>query len=294
MVSPVSVVSKVALKQPLITITGLCESSTEKVAPPGCKTVITRGQFQDVINAIEPGMRLHARREFASHYAEVLVLARKAEQMGLDQGPLFEEQMRLARIDILSRALRKAVQDKTSQISDKDVEDFYRNNAARFEKADLDRIYIPKARQTQSTCKTGLAVEEKQKCPQESEQTTRKEAEALRARALAGEEFAALQAEAYLKAGDKSAAPGTSMSVRRISLPPDQVSVMDLKLGEVSPVVEDPNGYFVYRVKAKAMIPLDQVREEIKEALRTQRMQDEMRGILDSVSSTVDESYFAR
>ena len=292
--SPVSAVSKAGLKQPLITIMGLCDNPADKVATPGCKAVITRGQFQNVIDAVEPGMRLHARRDFALHYAEALVMARKAEEMGLDQGPKFEEQMKLARIQILSQALRKAVQEKTSQISNKDVEDFYRGNSARFEKADLDRIYVPRTRQTPSVCENILTDDEKQKCSQESEQTMRKEADTLRTRAIAGEEFAALQAQAYLTAGIKSAAPGTSMSVRRISLPPDQTSVMDLSLGEVSPVIEDPNGYFVYRVKSKAMVPLDQASDEIKEALRIQRMQDEMRGILSSATSTLDESYFAR
>jgi hypothetical protein len=122
----------------------------------------------------------------------------------------------------------------------------------------------------------------------------KKEADSLRARAIAGEEFATLQADAYRVAGIKSAAPSTSISVRRISLPPDQISVMDLIPGEVSPVLADPKGYFVYKVKTKAMIPLDQASDEIKEALRTQRMQDEMSSILNSATSTLDESYFVR
>jgi hypothetical protein len=291
---PVSAASKVALDQPLITIAGLCDDPRDKVAAPGCKTVITRSQFQDVVNALEPGMRAHERRDFALHYAEVLVMAGKAEQMGLDRGEMFEEQMKLARIQTLSQALRKMVREKVSQIPESEVEDFYHNNTARFEKAELDRIYIPRTRQAQADCDSNLNDEESQKCSQASEQTMKKEADMLRARAMAGEEFSVLQAHAYRVAGIKSAAPGTSISVRRISLPPGQVSVMNLMPGEVSPVLADPNGYFVYKVKAKAMVPLDQASNEIKEALRTQRMQDEMSGILNSTPATVDESYFAR
>jgi hypothetical protein len=69
---------------------------------------------------------------------------------------------------------------------------------------------------------------------------------------------------------------------------------MDLKPGEVSLVLADPSGYFIYRVKTKETLPLDQVREEIKATLRSQRMQDEMRGIPDSATPSLDEAYFAR
>jgi hypothetical protein len=290
---PVSHNSNRSPDQPLITIAGLCDNPEDKFAASDCKTVITQGQFEDVISALDPRMRVKARREFALHYAETLVIAGKAKQMGLDHGAAFDEQMKLARIQILSQALTKAVREQVAQIPDKDVEDFYHKNTARFEKAELDRIYVPRTRQTPVTCDK-LTDDERQRCSQESEQTMKKEAESLRERAIAGEEFVALQADAYRIAGIKSAAPSTNMSVRRISLPPDQVSVMDLSPGEVSPVIEDPNGYFIYRVKAKAMVSLDEASNEIREALRTQRMQDEMHSILNSATSTLDERYFVR
>ena len=122
----------------------------------------------------------------------------------------------------------------------------------------------------------------------------KEEADNLRARAVAGEEFSQLQADAYQVAGIKSAAPDTSIGIRRTSLPPNQASVMDLKPGEVSSVLEDPNGYVIYRVKTKDTLSLDQAREEIKATLRSQRMQDEMRDIQDSATPALDESYFSR
>jgi hypothetical protein len=67
---------------------------------------------------------------------------------------------------------------------------------------------------------------------------------------------------------------------------------MDLKPGEVSSVLADPNGYVIYRVKTKDTLPLDQAREEIKATLRSQRMQEEMRSIQGSATPTLDESYF--
>lgn len=287
--------SNIAADTPLIVIAGLCDnSSDDKAKASNCKTVITRAQFKKVIDAVQPGMSAHARREFALHYADALVMTKKAEQMGLDKGTNYEEQMRLARIQILSQALKKVIQEKVSQISDKDIEDYYHDNTARFEKAEVERIYVPKTQQPASATDQMLSDADRQKRLPESEQTMQREADNLRARAVAGEEFTKLQADGYKAAGIKSAAPETSMMIRRASLPPNQISVMDLKPGEVSSVLTDPNGYLIYRVKTKETLPLDQARGEIRETMRSQRMQDEMRNIQDSATPTIDESYFAR
>jgi parvulin-like peptidyl-prolyl isomerase len=47
-------------------------------------------------------------------------------------------------------------------------------------------------------------------------------------------------------------------------LPASQVSVMDLKPGEVSAVLSDPNGYYIYKLRSKDMLSLNQARDEIK------------------------------
>src|ERR1700722_14492521 len=59
---PVSHTSKHSPDQPLITIAGLCDNPEDKVADSNCKTVITQGQFEAVISALDPGMRGRARR----------------------------------------------------------------------------------------------------------------------------------------------------------------------------------------------------------------------------------------
>ena len=201
--------------------------------------------------------------------------------------------MKLARIQVLSQDLKRVIQEQASEISAKNIEDYYHDNPARFEKAEIDRIYIPRTQQPSSASEKTLSDADAQKRSQESAKTMKDEADKLRARAVAGEEFTKLQADAYQVAGLKRGAPRTSIEIRRISLPPNQVSVMDLKPGEVSSVLEDPNGYVIYRVKIKNMLPLDQAREEIKTTLRALRIQDDMRDIQDAATPILDESYFA-
>jgi hypothetical protein len=218
--------SNVAPDTPVITINGLCDDPpTDKSEASNCKTVITQSQFEKVIDAVQPNMPARARREFALRYANALVMTKKAEKMGLDKGANYEEQMKIARIQILSKELSKLIQEKVSQISDKEIEDYYYKNTARYEKAEMNRIHVPKTRQLPAASDTKLSDAERL---QESEQTMKEEADNLFARAVAGEEFTTLQADAYQVAGIKSAAPNTSIEIRRTSLPPNQASVMDL------------------------------------------------------------------
>ncbi|MGB0123858.1 MAG: peptidylprolyl isomerase [Silvibacterium sp.] len=286
--------SGAAQNKPLITIEGLCKHPTATAANSNCTTVITREEFERVVNALQPGMSKRARREFAETYADALIMTSKAEQMGLDKGPNYEEQMQLARIQVLSQDLKKAILEKASQISEADIEQYYHNNIERFEKAEVERIYIPKNMASLSVSDEDITPSGGQMQAKEAMEKMKIEADDLHARALAGDDFSTLQADAYKRAGIKSAVPATTMWLRRISLPPGQSSVMDLRSGEVSPVMVDSNGYFIYRLKSKDTLSLEQARGEIIETLRSQRIQSETHNVLSTATTTVDESYFTK
>lgn len=278
---------------PVITINGLCENPpADQSKATDCKTVITRAEFEKLIEVIQPSMPARMRKQFATNYARALVMSQKAEQMGLDKAPGFEEHMRLARIQVLSQAFNKAVQDKAAQISDKEIEDYYHNNTAKFEQADLDRIYIPKAQQSPASEAKASAADQ-QKRTTDSEAAMKAEADKLHTRAVAGEDFTKLEAEAYQVAGIKAAAPNATMAkVRRTALPADQASIMELKAGDVSAVIADQNGYYIYKMKSKEVLPLDQAREEIKGTLRSERIQEEMKAVQEGATPNFNESYF--
>lgn len=292
--APAQPAAEVPPDTPVITINGLCENPpSDKAAAADCKTVITRAEFEKLLDAIQPNMPARVRRQFATNYARALVMSQKAQQMGLDKGPDFEERMQLAKIQVLSQAFNKAVQDKAAQISDKEIEDYYNGNKAKFEQADLDRIYIPKTQQpVASPAKAGAAAPAKP--PANSEVTMKAEADKLHTRAAAGEDFAKLQADAYQVAGIKATAPNAGMTkVRRTTLPPNQVAVMDSKPGDVSDVIADQNGYYIYKMKSKDVLPLDQVREEIKGTLRSERIQAEMKAVQENSNPVLNDNYFA-
>ena len=118
-------------------------------------------------------------------------------------------------------------------------------------------------------------------------------ADKLRARAAAGEDFAKLQKEAYEAAGMKIEAPTVSLpTVRRSGLPPAQAAVFELKAGEVSPVINDSGGHYVFKVVSKTAIPLDQATNEIKGKLQNERMRKLMEDLNNSFHVETNEAYF--
>jgi hypothetical protein len=277
---------------PVITISGLCAGKTAiKVQDSDCKTVITRAQFERIIDT-GPTMSARARREFAERYADALVLARKAEELGMDRGANFKEKLRLARIQILSDELKQSIQKEAAQISSKDIERYYNSNAASFEVVQMERIHVPKTQESAaSATKTVRDADDPSQLPQA--QSMKELADQLHARAVAGEDFSKLQADANRVAGIKSAANASMGRVRRISFPPNQGWVMDSRTNEVSSVIADANGYTIYKIKTKETLSLEQAREEIVGILRSRRLQEGMREIQDSATSIFDESYFS-
>jgi hypothetical protein len=279
---------------PVITISGICPNSATAKNPADCKTVITREQFEKMVDAVQPGMPARMRRQFATRYANALVMSEKGEQMGLDKGPDYDEHMKLARMQVLSQELNKTLQEKAGEISDKDLEDYYHANISKFETADLERVYIPKTQQApEGKADEKLSDADEKKRTEAGEAAMKAEADKLHTQAAAGTAFSKLQEQAFQTAGIKSGAPSTDMQkMRRSMLPADQATVLDLKTGEISSVITDQNGYFIYRLKTKETIPFDQAKDEIKGSLRSQRFQDSMKAIQEASAPVLDDKYF--
>ncbi|MGC2185046.1 MAG: peptidylprolyl isomerase, partial [Terriglobales bacterium] len=276
---------------PVITIAGLCDKpSVAKAAD--CKTVVTRAEFEQLVNAVAPTIAPAARKQLATQYGMALVMVHKAHQMGLDQGPKFQELMRVARIGVLTKELSQNLQDEASKVSEKEIEAYYHSNDAAFEEVELQRIFIPRSKQVVEG-KDTPADDAAKKQQQESEDAMKKLAEALRTRAAAGEDFEKLQDEAIAASEMKGKPPTKLGKVRRTSLPPDQAAIFNLKPGETSQLISTPNGYLVYRVGEKDTLPLDKVQAEISSTLRSQRMQDALQKIQQSATPELNEKYFA-
>jgi hypothetical protein len=277
----------------VITIQGLCDKpAAGQAKTTDCRTVVTRAEFESLVDAVAPQLPTSSRRQLATQYGIALVMVRKAHEMGLDQGPRFQELMRVARVGVLTKELSQNLQEKASHVSDDDIAKYYHDNGAAFQEADLQRIFIPHSRQLAES-KQKPSDDEARKLQLEAEEGMKKEAEALRARAAAGEDFDKLQEEAMTAANLKTKPPTKLGKVRRSSLPAGQSAVFDQKAGEISQLITTPNGYLVYKVGEKDTLPLEKVREEISSTLVSQRFQDSLQTIQQSATPELNERYFA-
>ncbi len=287
---------KIAPDAAVITIPGVCNHPAASKAHPAsastCKTVVSRAEFEKVIAAIQPDMPESARRQFAERYAMALAMAGKARQMGLDHGAQYEEMEKLMRLQVLTQILLKDMREKAT-VTDQEVEDYYKKNPSAYEEISLERVYVPKLKQPSEASANPSDPKARQETA-DAAADMKKEADNLRARAVAGEDFAKLQAEAFETAGMKTPPPNTKLTkLRRNSIPPDQGFVFNLKPGEVSEVSTNPNGYLFYKLDTKEILPLNSVKEEIHNSLQNQRMQDTMESIRESTKPEYNDRYFA-
>jgi hypothetical protein len=250
------------------------------------------------------------KRQLASVYPRLLVMSKEAEKHGLQNSPQYKETMKFARMQILTNELQRSIQEEADKVPQQDIDDYYKKNPEAYEQYSLERLYVPRMKQSaedaeanekkenekepeKETPEQEKAKQEQEKAKQEQgEQEMSKLAEGLRARAVAAEDLAKLQKEAFTTAGTKVESPTVNMKIRRTGLPPAHVAVFDLKPGEVSAVLSDSGGHYVYKLVSKEQLPLDQVKEEIRGTLRTQRVRDAMDKVQNSFKTETNEAYF--
>jgi len=287
--------AKISPDTPVVTVQGLCQKPAgNSAAPSDCKTVITRAEFEKITNAVQPNMPAAAKKQFASRYVLALVLAEKAHEMGLDQGPGFDAQMQIARLQILAKEGGQRIQEDASKVSDSEVEDYYKQHAADFKTITYEHLYVPRQKEVSAAAqKPGTPDGQKAKSA-ETESAMKEEADKLRARAVAGEDFTKLQQEAYDFAGSKVKASNPKVeNVRKANVPQSALTIFDLKKGEVSQVFADPAAFMIYKVESVQDVPLTTVHDEIARALQAQKVKSAFDAVQNSTKPTFDDAYFA-
>jgi hypothetical protein len=253
---PVAQSAPVGPDDPVITLEGFCAEPARTAA--ACKTVITRAQFEKLIDALQPEMPPSLKLKVANAYARNLRMAAAAEQRGLDKTPEFQEEMRYARMQLLSQDLDRLLQAQSNRITDAELKDYYQENQSSYEQATVARVFIPPG------ATEGAA------------QAMRQLAADLRVRALKGEDPDTLQVAAYVASGMPKTSVNTKLeNVRRSTLPPRHELVLALRPGEVSEVFADPGGaHYLYKMIGKQTLTLEQAAPEMRTAIAARRYRD--------------------
>lgn len=292
---------KVAPTDPVITLKGFCDDPAKQ--GDACRTVITREQFDKVVDAVQPGLPQPMRRTLATRYAQALMMSMAAAKKGLDKTPHYDEMMQIMRMQVLSQAFNNNLREEAGKISDSDLEKYYNDHQRDYDQATVLRIFVPKSKQDKAppptVNKAGVKLTEKEKQAateareKAGEAAMKKLADSLEPRAAKGEDFDKLQKEAYLAAGLKATPATTKVDkVRRNTLPPAHSAAFDLKPGEVSPVFSDASGHTIYKMVSKQTLALDAVKTDIHNTMAAKRYSEAMQAYQLGTNMDLSEAYF--
>jgi len=315
--APPDTSASVPPEEPVITVKGVCPAkpaaakgaaAAEKTPAADCKTVITKAEFEKLAAGVAPNMTPQLRRQLASVLPRLIAMSDAARKKGLDKTERFKETVKFAQMQILTNELNRQIQEEAAKVPAEDIAEYYKKNPEAFEQFNLDRLFVPRTKQLEADdkdkededkdaklsdeAKKAKEAADKAKADQ-GEQDMTKLADTLRARAAAGEDFVKLQKEAFDAAGMKIESPTVNLpKVRRTGLPPGHAAAFDLKAGEVSQVINDAGGHYIYKVISKDQLTQDQAKDEIHSTLQNQRTREMTDKVQKSFTVDTNEKYF--
>src|SRR6185312_16987565 len=177
-------------------------------------------------------------------------------------------------ISMLAQMLPEKVAEN-SKPTQAEVQSYYAENSAKYEEFKLRRIVVLKS------ASSGLKPEE-----------LKAFADKIRERAAAGEDTDKLEVEAYKETKSAAAPPNTDLGWKRKGAmdPRHEPQILPLKTGEVSPVMEDGQAYYIYKVESKRQQPLESVQKDIETTLQRERAQKTMKGLIENIKPQLNEA----
>lgn len=271
----------VGLDQTVITLKDGCSATGDVSPAKNCVSAVTRAQFEELANALQPDMPADSKRNLATTYGRILVFSDAARALHLENDPNIQVIIRFYTDQILAEGVKRHYAEQFAHPSDQQIQAYYDQNSAKYREANLQRIVIPR-------------IPGDGDKPKLSEADELAAAGKLRQRWVAGDDAAKLQQAAYESAGVTGAGtPDVTLGARRPgSLPANQESVFQLKAGEVSQVYSDAAAYYIYKVESERRIPLSDVRDSIVKTLQQQQLQDKLEEIGKSATPVLNDEYF--
>jgi len=264
----------------VITLTGFCAPGA--TAP--CTRSITKGEFDKVAKAINPNLAPDARRRLAGYYVQLLALSNEAKKEGLDKEANFDEKVRLATMQLMAGAKSDKLAEGTAA-TQAEIDNFYNENPDLFQQLSIRRVIVPKQAE-----KNAVPAEELKKL-----------ADAIQQRCSAGEDTDKLQADVWVKAVMGGTPVNTNFGWRsRGDLQQQQLApeitqtLLSLKSGDVSKVLEDANYYYIFKIDGKRLIQLKDASEEIAKVIQQQHYNDKMNKMLTGLKADLDEKFFGK
>jgi hypothetical protein len=163
-----------------------------------------------------------------------------------------------------------------------ELEAYYRQNLEKYERLQIDRVFIPNSR-------AGLGKTEQEEFARKAQQA----ASEMRERAVKGEDVAQLQSEVYGKLGLASP-PKTDLGLKTKNFFARALAekIWALKTGEVTAIEPEQAGFSFYKLRARNALPLSALKETLVRELSEKNAQAAIQKVIDGVHSELNEQFF--
>ena len=254
----------------------------------------TAGRVQQLRGRVPPPFAQAVSRMnnkmFVKSYAELLALARRAEQEKLDEQDPYKDQLAFLRMNFLAQSYLNSMTRKIS-VSQAELEQYYNQHKSEYEEAGVKAIYIAFS----PTAGKQPAADPQAKKPLTEDQAKAK-AESLVAELKKGADFEKLARESSDDA--TSAKKGGSIGAvkRNAGDIPSELrdAIFGLKAGEITAPVRQSAGFYIFKLDSIRTVPYTEVAANIGAIVQGQKVRAELDQILASAKVTYDsESFFS-
>ena len=282
---PADSASTVGDTQAVITIRGLCAEGAGTSAQPAstCSKQITRKEFESLMDALNPGgqpVSPAGRQNLAQAYVEALAFADAARKAGTQETEEFRQVMFWVRLRTIADLYRRNLQEQYRTPSPEEIDAYYQQHLASFERVHLLRILVPRE---------NFSGADKS----EFDKKALAAAQAAHARAVSGEAPEQIQKDVYAGLGlERPPATDLGTYKRADFIEKEAADVFSLQPGEVSPLEIEIKSYVIYKVVSKETLTEALVKADIVREISQQKYRDALKAVLDSAHADFNEQYF--
>jgi peptidyl-prolyl cis-trans isomerase C len=239
---------------------------------------MTAGDFNDFVAQLPPEVQMMARgpqkRRVAEDLIKLKLLAGEAAKKGMDQTPKFKKQMEMMRENALAGAFFNEIM--STLVSEADIKKYYDDNKPQFERATARHILI--------------AVGGEKNLSDEQAKT---QADAIKKRLeTKPEDFAAVAKAESGDPGSKDDGGDLPAFPRGQMVKEFDEAAFSLPVDKISDPIKTRFGYHIIQVKKRDIPPLDDVKEDITEQLRPQKLEAMIDDLKKQNQTTLDEGFF--
>jgi peptidyl-prolyl cis-trans isomerase C len=251
---------------------------------------LTGAEVRRLITGTPPSVRENFRtspKQFLEQYALMARLVADAEAKKLQDKSPYVEQLEWVQSQQLMQAKLNAYSDSIS-IGPKEEKEYYESHKDQYTEAKVKVLYV-----SFGTDPGQLKQTAGRKILTEAE--AREKIESLRKQVLNGADFVKLVKE-HSEDATSAAKDGDLGVIRRSDSLPDHIkqAVFSLKPGQVSEVVKQPNGFYLFRLEQIGTKTPDEVRQDVLRDAKTAKFQEWFDTIRKSATITYEnEAYFA-